>query len=678
MKKSAQAGIAAPLVLLLITVGLIVYITVSSSAPFKNRLFSLLYPKPLSKAATTVEGSCITDYPASYNKAFGFIKRASDGTYLGYATYSKKYLNPQTSRYRSLWTLVERTSSDQGLSWSCPKDVAPLPDLNSMIIEGLYDPQLPTKNRFAAIDRLINVTWSPSGTDMEQPSRYFWPVTIYPYPDWQQLHEYPILGFDPANSKMIDLFKQLGLSTNRRWDNLYSPWTLPVADNSDEMNFYFHGWQGEVKNAGSLPTCGSTGRLADADSYIDQYDYCKCDLANNDSTMSYSVCTNDKIFYSTNSNPNNRLEFKVFNGDPRNRSDFSLNGNQWLSETWSAILTTRNVRAICEKPYCDILGHVGDQIVLKLPSGKYIMYFNGQQMIKDSSGQVVNDGMGRSGIYVVTSNDPIHFAASSEGIKPLRKMGGSYWYSPNVVRPTGTSYPDNLLGNIFSSNSRFSAVYEPSLNKIVMLAQITELPAESGLNNKTYRFLIDPANPYYVEKVDEIALSQTPTPTLTPKFVIYFGSTPVSTRQTLESKYNLRWLNHAGLPAGMTLGTARTQGYFNSTYWPAYSVYTGDPNVVSNADLAAYSQPQELIGHPERFVLYWGSTPIADRITLEQKYSMTWINHAGLQPGLTVSAARVKGIIGANYWPGYSVYRGDRNILTNADLAPYAKPQEIR
>lgn len=51
MKKSAQAGVAAPLILLLAAIGLIGYVVLSSSAPFKNGLFSLLYPKPVSRAA---------------------------------------------------------------------------------------------------------------------------------------------------------------------------------------------------------------------------------------------------------------------------------------------------------------------------------------------------------------------------------------------------------------------------------------------------------------------------------------------------------------------------------------------------------------------------------------------------------------------------------------------------
>src|SRR3990172_4405966 len=79
-----------------------------------------------------------------------------------------------------------------------------------------------------------------------------------------------------------------------------------------------------------------------------------------------------------------------------------------------------------------------------------------------------------------------------------------------------------------------------------------------------------------------------------------------------------------------------------------------------------------------KFVLYWGNTPVSIRITLEGKYDLTWLNHAGLPAGMGLDAARSAGIIGSNYWPGYSVYNGDRSVLTNADLAPYAKPQELK
>src|SRR3990172_3587432 len=162
------------------------------------------------------------------------------------------------------------------------------------------------------------------------------------------------------------------------------------------------------------------------------------------------------------------------------------------------------------------------------------------------------------------------------------------------------------------------------------------------------------------------------------KFVLYWGNTPVSIRITLEGKYGITWLNHAGLDPGVTIGGARTAGIIGPDYWPGYSVYRGDPNVVNNADLSPYSQPAELIGHPERLVLYWGSTPKENRLPLEGKYNLTWLNHAGLPAGMGLDAARSAGIIGSNYWPGYSVYNGDRSVLTNADLAPYAKPQELK
>lgn len=51
-KKSAQSGVAAPLLLLLAVVGLIGYTVISSSAEFKNSLFAQLYPKRESFAAS--------------------------------------------------------------------------------------------------------------------------------------------------------------------------------------------------------------------------------------------------------------------------------------------------------------------------------------------------------------------------------------------------------------------------------------------------------------------------------------------------------------------------------------------------------------------------------------------------------------------------------------------------
>ena len=50
-----QKGLAPIILILLATVGIIVYILASSSLPFKNGLFSLLYPKPSSQAAPPSE-----------------------------------------------------------------------------------------------------------------------------------------------------------------------------------------------------------------------------------------------------------------------------------------------------------------------------------------------------------------------------------------------------------------------------------------------------------------------------------------------------------------------------------------------------------------------------------------------------------------------------------------------
>ena len=55
---------AAHILFLLAVVGILAYIGIASSAPFKNKLFSLLYPKPASHAA---EGTRIEVVDSSGN-----------------------------------------------------------------------------------------------------------------------------------------------------------------------------------------------------------------------------------------------------------------------------------------------------------------------------------------------------------------------------------------------------------------------------------------------------------------------------------------------------------------------------------------------------------------------------------------------------------------------------------
>ena len=175
----------------------------------------------------------------------------------------------------------------------------------------------------------------------------------------------------------------------------------------------------------------------------------------------------------------------------------------------------------------------------------------------------------------------------------------------------------------------------------------------------------------------------TPTPTPTPassKFVLYWGSTPITNRITLEGKYGMAWLNHAGLPEGMTLGSARGKKIIGNDYWPGYSVYRGDPNVVKNADLIPYSKPQELVNRTDRFVLYWGSTPVEQRRAIETQvgsrgYQFSFVNHAGCPS--TLQDCINRGLISSSYWPGYSVYQGDTRALQDPGFAPYSKPPEL-
>ena len=53
--KAGEAGFSPILLILLATLGIIIYLLISSSAPFKDKLFSFLYPKPSSQAAPSSE-----------------------------------------------------------------------------------------------------------------------------------------------------------------------------------------------------------------------------------------------------------------------------------------------------------------------------------------------------------------------------------------------------------------------------------------------------------------------------------------------------------------------------------------------------------------------------------------------------------------------------------------------
>lgn len=50
----AQKGITMPILVILATFGIIIYLLISSTFPFKDKLFSLLYPKPSSMATETL------------------------------------------------------------------------------------------------------------------------------------------------------------------------------------------------------------------------------------------------------------------------------------------------------------------------------------------------------------------------------------------------------------------------------------------------------------------------------------------------------------------------------------------------------------------------------------------------------------------------------------------------
>ena len=470
-------------------------------------------------ASSSYANTC-NEYALKQNVSPTYIQRGSDGTYYGYVILPwDKYLNPTTGKYRYLWSLYERISYDYGKHWTCPRKVASPPDIDSHIIEGYYDHNSTLDHRyFLAINRLVDISWSVKDT-IEVPNTTYSDLSvIYQNTSWNSMWENAAIGFDSTNQNMVNLFKQLGYSTNRRRDNIYSPFTLPYKGSSRNFHLYFHGIAGVLPGGDDKwPDCGSYN-------FYDRttiHNYCRCGVKK---TNGYSSCTDDKIYYATNANTDNKLWWQVFSGEPRNYSDNTLKGQQWLSDTWREILSAYNAKipGVCEAPFCDMLHHVGDPQVLHLPNGKYVMYFTASQLFLNPDNTYSHE---RPGVFVITSLDPIHFLSSADGIKPLRRKDGKTWYPADAVWDPKSIIPKDKLAYILSANNLFASVYEPKLNRIVMMVRTGELP--SPYSGRNYRILIDPNDPYYAESVEEIDLTvESPYPNnILPTSFIEYGRT---------------------------------------------------------------------------------------------------------------------------------------------------------
>ncbi|MBP8591330.1 hypothetical protein KBI33_02550 [Candidatus Shapirobacteria bacterium] len=260
--------------------------------------------------------------------------------------------------------------------------------------------------------------------------------------------------------------------------------------------------------------------------------------------------------------------------------------------------------------------------------------------------------------------------------------------TPEGIKLTLPIYPE-IVKNIYIPNLfNTPPTMMPSINSFVLSDSVHELL----VNSNNIVFEQDPVllnnseigNIYFdrfeiANQDRKIIITYSLYPKENNRIVLYWRDTPIDKRIKLEEKYHLKWINHANLPKGMTLATARALGFIGNNYWPAYAVYECEDNakdILDQPDFLLYKKPPELDNN--HFLIYWGSTNISQINALEKKYQLKWEKHAGLPENMTLSSAREKKLIGNNYRPAYSVYKGNPLILDNPDLKIYAQPIELR
>lgn len=116
-----QKGVVPQVLLILAAAGLISYLLISATFPFKDKLFSLLYPKPPSKATEAVIPPVIatsSTTAATQPSTMRHIVQTSDGT-----LHTFIQLGTDTAKCGSggLWWL---NSTDSGNTWTCQGQVS--------------------------------------------------------------------------------------------------------------------------------------------------------------------------------------------------------------------------------------------------------------------------------------------------------------------------------------------------------------------------------------------------------------------------------------------------------------------------------------------------------------------------------------------------------------------------